>query len=89
MEANTHRAIQASATQEASAVKRARFQHDMHDKQLARFQSALGDDLVFGMVIVASWTSAVSFCPCPMAYLIVTGPVRDSAAKPTCHDAES
>jgi hypothetical protein len=52
MEANEHRAAQAAATQEASAVKRERFRQDMHSQQLARFQSALGDDLIFGMVCI-------------------------------------
>lgn len=49
-EANMHHAAQATAAQEASAVKQARFEHDLHTKQLAQFRSALGDGLLFGMV---------------------------------------
>ncbi len=49
-EANVHHAVQATAAQQASAVKQARFQHDLHSKQLVHFRSALGDGLLFGMV---------------------------------------
>ncbi len=49
-EANKHRAAAAAAAQDASAVKRARFQPSIDDAQLARFQAALGDGLRFGRV---------------------------------------
>jgi hypothetical protein len=45
-----HHAAQATAAQQASAVKQARFEHDLHSKQLAHFRSSLGDGLFFGMV---------------------------------------
>ncbi len=49
-EANKHRAVAAAAAQDASAVKRARFEATVDAAQLARFQAALGDGLLFGMV---------------------------------------
>ena len=49
-EANKHRAAAAAAAQDASAVKRARFQASIDAAQLARFQAALGDGLLFGIV---------------------------------------
>jgi len=49
-EANKHRAATAAAAVDASAVKRARFQATIDAAQLARFQSALGDGLLFGTV---------------------------------------
>lgn len=49
-EANKHRAMAAAAAQDASAVKRARFQASIDAAQLARFQAALGDGLLFGIV---------------------------------------
>ena len=49
-EANKHRAASAAAAVDASAVKRARFQASIDAAQLARFQSALGDGLLFGIV---------------------------------------
>ena len=49
-EANKHRAAAAAAAQDASAVKRARFEATVDAAQLARFQAALGDGLLFGMV---------------------------------------
>ena len=49
-EANKHRAAAAAAAVDASAVKRARFQASIDDAQLARFQAALGDGLIFGIV---------------------------------------
>ena len=45
-----HHAAHATAAQQASAIKQARFEHDLHTKQLAQFHSALGDGLLFGMV---------------------------------------
>ena len=41
-EANKHRAVAAAAAQDASAVKRARFEATVDAAQLARFQAALG-----------------------------------------------
>ena len=49
-EANQYRAASAAAAQDASVVKRARFQASLDAQQLARFQSALGDGLLFGIV---------------------------------------
>ncbi len=49
-EANKHHAVAAAAAQDASAVKRARFEASVDAAQLARFQATLGDGLLFGMV---------------------------------------
>jgi hypothetical protein len=49
-EANAHHAAAAVAAQDASAVKRRRFERDVRREQLQRFRSALGDGLFFGMV---------------------------------------
>ncbi|KAK9914760.1 hypothetical protein WJX75_000214 [Coccomyxa subellipsoidea] len=58
-EANVHHAAQATAAQQASAVKQARFEHDLHSKQLAHFRSSLGDGLFFGMVVMLA---SAAFC---------------------------
>ncbi|CAL8468718.1 g8258 [Coccomyxa elongata] len=60
-EANMHHAAQATAAQQASAVKQARFEHDLHTRQLAQFRSALGDGLLFGMAVMLASAAACGY----------------------------
>lgn len=57
----------AAAAQDASVVKRARFQASIDAQQLARFQSALGDGLLFGIVRALSPNIALSSPLLPIA----------------------
>ncbi len=71
-EANAHHAAAAAAAQEASALKRGRWEHALRAEQLGAFRSAMGDSLLFGMVRCSSRLIQVSESP-------ITNPVATQA----------